>query len=54
VRKQTYVGSIVEYTFESPLGDIFVVSPGVRQPLSQGTPVGLYLADHGVSIVAAQ
>ena len=54
VRKQTYVGSIVEYTFQSPLGDIFVVSPEVRQPLSQGAPVSLYLADHGVSIVAAQ
>ncbi|HJS04993.1 MAG TPA: ABC transporter ATP-binding protein [Variovorax sp.] len=54
VVKRTYVGSIVEYTFRSPLGDIFVVSPEVRQPLNPGAPVSLYLADHGVSVVAAQ
>lgn len=53
VIKQTYVGSVMEYTLGSPLGDIFVVSPDVRQPLSPGAPVSLYLADHGVSIVAA-
>jgi iron(III) transport system ATP-binding protein len=48
------VGSTLEYTLRSPLGDIFVVSPEVRQPLAQGAPVSLYLADHGVSIVAVQ
>ncbi|WOB09222.1 ABC transporter ATP-binding protein [Piscinibacter gummiphilus] len=52
VVKQTYVGSVMEYTLGSPLGDIFVVSPDVKQPLSPGAPVSLYLADHGVSIVA--
>jgi iron(III) transport system ATP-binding protein len=52
VLKQTYVGSVMEYTLGSPLGDIFVVSPDVKQPLSAGAPVSLYLADHGVSIVA--
>jgi iron(III) transport system ATP-binding protein len=52
VIKQTYVGSVMEYTLGSPLGDIFVVSPDVKQPLSPGAPVSLYLADHGVSIVA--
>jgi iron(III) transport system ATP-binding protein len=51
VIKQTYVGSVMEYTLGSPLGDIFVVSPDVKQPLSPGAPVSLYLADHGVSIV---
>jgi hypothetical protein len=30
------------------------VSPEVTQPLSQGAPVSLYLADHGVSVVAAR
>jgi iron(III) transport system ATP-binding protein len=53
VLKRTYLGGIMEYTFASPLGDIFVVSPVVGQPLSVGAPVSLQLADHGVSVVAA-
>jgi iron(III) transport system ATP-binding protein len=53
VTKQTYVGSVMEYTLSSPLGDIFVVSPDVKQPLNPGAPVSLYLADHGVSIVSS-
>ncbi|MCT8173901.1 ABC transporter ATP-binding protein [Variovorax sp. CY25R-8] len=53
VLKRTYVGSTVEYTFSSGLGEIFVVSPEVRQSLMPGAPVSLHLADHGVSIVAA-
>jgi len=52
VVKRTYVGSTVEYTFSSQLGEIFVVSPEVKQSLVQGAPVSLHLADHGVSIVA--
>jgi iron(III) transport system ATP-binding protein len=51
--KRTYLGSIMEYTFASALGDIFVVSPDVQQPLVPGAPVSLHLADHGVSVVAA-
>lgn len=51
--KRTYVGSQMEYTLASPLGDLFVVSPEVRHPLEPGAPVSLHLADHGVSVVAA-
>jgi iron(III) transport system ATP-binding protein len=54
VVKQTYVGSVMEYTLGSLLGDIFVVSPDVKQPLSRGAPVSLHLADHGVSVVAVR
>ena len=50
--KRTYLGSIMEYTFASALGEIFVVSPLVRTPLDVGAPVSLTLADHGVSVVA--
>jgi iron(III) transport system ATP-binding protein len=53
VIKRTYVGSTVEYTFSSQLGEIFVVSPEVRQTLAHGAPVSLHLADHGVSIVSS-
>jgi iron(III) transport system ATP-binding protein len=51
--KRTYLGSIMEYTFASSLGDIFVVSPDVQLPLETGASVSLHLADHGVSVVAA-
>ena len=50
--KRTYVGSLMEYTLASPLGDLFVVSPEVRYPLEPGAPVSLHLADHGVSVVS--
>jgi iron(III) transport system ATP-binding protein len=53
VLKRTYLGSIMEYTLASALGDIFVVSPDVKHPLDSGAPVSLHLADHGVSVVAA-
>jgi iron(III) transport system ATP-binding protein len=52
VVKRTYVGSLMEYTLASPLGDLFVVSPDVRYPLENGAPVSLHLADHGVSVVS--
>lgn len=42
-----------EYTFETALGPIFVVSPDLTDVLALGAEVGLTLADHGVSVVAA-
>ena len=48
----TYLGNVMEYTFASALGAIFVVSPLVELPLDVGAPVSLTLADHGVSVVA--
>jgi len=51
--KRTYLGSVMEYTFATTLGDIFVVSPDVQAPLALGAPVSLSLSGHGVSVVAA-
>ena len=51
--KLAYLGSFFEYTFETALGPIFVVSPDLTDVLSAGVQVGLTLADHGVSVVAA-
>ena len=50
--KRTYLGSVMEYTFTSELGEIFVVSPDVQAPLAVGEEVRLGLARHGVSVVA--
>ncbi len=50
--KLAYLGSIYEYTFDTEIGHIFVVSPDLTQPLHLGADVGLTLAGHGVSVVA--
>ena len=51
--KSAYLGSYFEYTFETALGNVFVVSPELTRVLALGTQVQLTLADHGVSVVAA-
>ncbi|MBI2770255.1 MAG: ABC transporter ATP-binding protein [Burkholderiales bacterium] len=49
--KSSYLGSNYEYTFETELGPIFVVSADLGNVLGVGSDVGLSLADHGVSVV---
>jgi len=51
--KSAYLGSVHEYTFETELGPIFVVSSDLNRVLQVGSDVGLSLADHGVSVVQA-
>jgi iron(III) transport system ATP-binding protein len=51
--KRAYLGSFYEYSFESELGAIFVVSPDLMNVLSIGADVSLSLSSHGVSVVAA-
>ena len=51
--KLSYLGSSYEYTFETELGPVFVVSPDVGHALGIGSAVGLQLASHGVAIVRA-
>jgi iron(III) transport system ATP-binding protein len=50
--KSAYLGSFFEYSFETVLGTIFVVSPDLNHVLPVGIEVALTLADHGVSVVA--
>ncbi len=52
VVKSAYLGSTHEYTFETELGAVFVVSPDVSRLMAPGERVGLALAGHGVSVVA--
>ncbi len=49
--KSAYLGSFFEYTFETALGRVFVVSPDLTDVLPLGAEVALTLADHGVSVV---
>ena len=49
--KSAYLGSNYEYTFDTELGAIFVVSPDLVHMLNVGATADLSLADHGVSVV---
>ena len=49
--KAAYLGSFYEYTFDTELGSIFVVSSQLTEVLTPGAEVGLLLAVHGVSVV---
>jgi iron(III) transport system ATP-binding protein len=51
--KSAYLGNSYEYTFDTELGPVFVVSPDLDRALVPGTDVGLTLAEHGVSVVSA-
>lgn len=51
--KSAYLGSFYEYSFDTELGKIFVVSPDLTDVLPLGAEVNLSLASHGVSVVAA-
>ncbi len=50
--KRAYLGSFYEYSFDSELGSIFVVSPDLVNVLALGADVSLNLSEHGVSVVA--
>ena len=49
--KLAYLGSFYEYTFETDLGKIFVVSSDLQDVLTLGDVVSLTLGGHGVSVV---
>ncbi|MBL8361166.1 MAG: ABC transporter ATP-binding protein [Rubrivivax sp.] len=51
--KQAYLGSFVELTVGTELGEIFVVSPDVDRPWAVGDMLALQLSGRSVSVVAA-
>ncbi|WP_374669413.1 ABC transporter ATP-binding protein [Ramlibacter sp.] len=53
LQKRSYLGNCWEYTFETELGPVFVVSADVGRPLALGADAGLALGAHGVSVVQA-
>ncbi|MFO1314569.1 MAG: ABC transporter ATP-binding protein [Burkholderiales bacterium] len=48
VRKASYLGGLMEYTLDTPIGALFVISTAVDAPLPVGTRVGVVLAGHGI------
>jgi iron(III) transport system ATP-binding protein len=53
VAKCAYLGSVLEVTLATELGDIFVVSPDVEHWWQPGDKATLRLLGHGISVVAA-
>jgi iron(III) transport system ATP-binding protein len=53
VRKATYVGGSMEYTVDTAIGPLFIVTMAVDRPLAVGAKVSLALARHGVVPIAA-
>jgi len=51
--KCAYLGSFLELTVETAIGEIFVVSPEVTRRWTMGETLGLVLGGSGVSVVAA-
>jgi iron(III) transport system ATP-binding protein len=51
--KRAYLGNAYEYTFETELGAVFVLSSDVEHPHAVGDVLSLALAGHGLSVVAA-
>ena len=51
VRKAAYLGGIMEYSLDTDIGELFVVSTAVDRPLRTGAAVGVSLADHGVVVI---
>jgi iron(III) transport system ATP-binding protein len=51
VRKASYLGQLMEYTLDTSIGPLFVISTAVERPLEVGTSVAVALANHGVVVV---
>src|SRR5256714_916991 len=53
VRKAAYIGGSMEYTVDTAIGQLFMVSMAVDRPLVVGASVSLALANHGVVPIAS-
>jgi iron(III) transport system ATP-binding protein len=51
VQKASYLGQLMEYTLDTPIGALFVISTVVDRPLAVGASIGVALANHGVVVI---
>jgi iron(III) transport system ATP-binding protein len=51
VRKATYLGSHMEYTLETPLGELFTIDPDTDEPFAAGAAAHLGFAVRGLALV---
>jgi iron(III) transport system ATP-binding protein len=52
ILKAAYLGTHMEYTVRTELGDLFAIDRAVLEPKPVGTRVSLAFADHGVTLVS--
>jgi iron(III) transport system ATP-binding protein len=53
VRKAAYLGHTMEYTVETPIGELFAIDSRVDRPLAVGSEVAVAFAPHGVIAIPA-
>ena len=53
VTHASYLGNQIQYTIDSPLGELFVIDYRVQQAVSKGQSVALGLNTNGLALVAA-
>ena len=51
VSRAAYLGSRMEYSIATEIGELFVTSPAANEPLAPGATVTLTLADHGITLL---
>ena len=51
VSHAAYLGSRMEYSIATEIGELFVTSPAVDAPLAPGATVALTLAGHGITLI---
>lgn len=51
VRKATYLGSHIEYSVETPIGELFVIDGGVAQSIPRESDVSVRLSQQGVTLI---
>jgi iron(III) transport system ATP-binding protein len=51
VTRIAYLGSRMEYSIATRIGELFVTSPVAHRPLTAGAALTLTLADHGVTLI---
>ena len=51
VVKATYLGSHMEYTLDTAVGELFVVEPDISNAISIGSTISVRLRNHGIALV---
>ena len=51
VQKAAYLGGVIEYTLDTAIGELFVISTAVEAPHPVGTRIAVALARHGVVVI---
>jgi iron(III) transport system ATP-binding protein len=49
--KAAYLGTHMEYTIKTEVGDLFIVDRAVERPYAAGSDLFVSLADHGVTVI---